>query len=57
MGMVVGSRVRYSDEQCNLMLKEVLGLPWEGYQQAVIDEFLCIVAGCAFGTGVCHWTF
>ena len=22
-----------------------------------IDEFLCMVAGCALGTDVCHWIF
>ena len=21
----------------------------------MIDEFLCVVAGCALGTDVCHW--
>ena len=26
-------------------------------QQAVTDEFLCIVAGCVLGTDVCHWMF
>ena len=37
------------------VLKGHLGLPWENYQHAVIDECLCIVAGCALGTNVCHW--
>ena len=23
----------------------------------VIDEFLCMLAGCALGTDVCHWMF
>ena len=23
----------------------------------VIDEFLCMVAGCVLGTDVCHWMF
>ena len=23
----------------------------------MIDEFLCVVAGCAVGTDVCHWMF
>ena len=30
-------------------------LPLEDYQQAVIDEILCMVAGYALGTDVCHW--
>ena len=34
-----------------------LGLLWEDYQHAVIDEFLCMVVGCALGTDVCHWMF
>ena len=25
--------------------------------QEVIDVLLCMVAGCALGTGVCHWMF
>ena len=40
-----------------LILKGHLGLPWEDYQQAVIDEFLCMVASCTLGTDVCHWMF
>ena len=35
-------------------LKGHLGLPWEDYQHAVVDEFLCMVAGCDLGTDVCH---
>ena len=31
-------------------LQRHLGLPWEDYQHAVIDEFQCMVAGCALGT-------
>ena len=38
------------------LLKGHLGLPWETYQQAVRNEFLGM-AGCAFGTDVCHWMF
>ena len=38
-------------------LKEHLGFAWEDYQHAVIDEFLCIVAGCVLGTYVCCWMF
>ena len=33
------------------------GLGREDCQQAVTDEFLCIVAGCVLGTDVCHWMF
>ena len=36
-------------------LKGHLGLPSEDYQHAEIDEFLCMVAGCTFGTDVWHW--
>ena len=28
-------------------------LPWENNQHAVIDEFLCMVVGCALGTNIC----
>ena len=38
-------------------LKRNFGLGREDCQQAVTDEFLCIVAGCALGTDVCHWMF
>ena len=36
-------------------LKGDLDLPWEDYQHAMIDEFLCMVAGCALRPDVCHW--
>ena len=39
------------------VLKGHLGLSWNDYQHAVIDEFLCMVAGFALGTGVCYWMF
>ena len=39
------------------MLKAHLGLDREDCQHGVIDEFLCMVAGCALGTDVCHWMF
>ena len=39
------------------VLKVNLGLGLEDCQHAVIDEFLCMVAGCALGTDVCHWIF
>ena len=42
---------------CSPFLKENLGLGREDCQQAVIDEFLCMVDGCALGTDVCHWMF
>ena len=29
----------------------------EACQHPVIDEFLCMVAGCVLGTDVCHWMF
>ena len=29
----------------------------EDCQHLVIDEFLCMVTGCALGTDVCHWMF
>ena len=29
----------------------------ENSQQAVIDEFVCMVVGCGLGTHVCHWIF
>ena len=32
-----------------------VGLGWEDCQHAVIDEFLCMVAGCALGTDARHW--
>ena len=38
-------------------LKANLGLGQEGYQHAVIDEFLCMVTDCALGTDVCQWMF
>ena len=38
-------------------LKVNLGLGREYCQHAVIDEFLCMVTGCALGTDVCHWMF
>ena len=38
-------------------LKTNLGLGREDCQQAVIDDFLCMVAGCALGTDVYHWMF
>ena len=39
------------------VLKVNLSLGREGCQHAVTDEFLCMVAGCALGTDVCHWMF
>ena len=38
-------------------LKGNYGLGREDCQQAVTDEFLCIVTGCVLGTDVCHWMF
>ena len=38
-------------------LKTHLGLPWEDYQQAVIDKFPRMLAGYILGTDVCHWMF
>ena len=35
-------------------LKGNLSLGREDCQHAVIDEFLCMVAGCALGTDACH---
>ena len=32
-----------------LTFKEEFGLGWQDCQQAVTDEFLCIVAGCFSG--------
>ena len=32
-----------------------LALSPEDCEHAVIDEFLCMVAGCALGTDQCHW--
>ena len=42
-----------------LGFKPNLGLGRENHshRQAVIDEFLCMMAGCAFGTDVSHWVF
>ena len=40
-----------------LKLKVNLGSRWEDCQHTVVDEFLCMVAGCALGTDVCHWMF
>ena len=34
-----------------------LGLPWEDYQHALIEEFLCMVAGFALKTDVCYYMF
>ena len=34
-----------------------LGLGWEDCQHAEIDEFLCMVTGCALETDVCHCIF
>ena len=39
------------------MLKVDLGLAREDCQQAVTDESLCPVTGCALRTDVCHWMF
>ena len=33
------------------------GLPWEDYQHVVVNEFMCMVAGCALRTDVYHWMF
>ena len=38
-------------------LKANFGLGQEDCQYAVIDEFLCMVTGCALETDVCHWLF
>ena len=35
-------------------LKMHLGLPWEDYQKAVINEFPRMQAGSSLGTDVCH---
>ena len=40
-----------------MLLKDPLGLQCEDYQHVVVDKFLCMVAGCAFGTDVCLWIF
>ena len=37
--------------------KANLGLGRENCQHAVIDEFLCLVSGCALGTDISHWMF
>ena len=42
---------------CFKILKGNFGLGREDCQQAVTDEFLCMVAGCVLGTDVCHWMF
>ena len=36
-------------------LKMSLGLGLEDCQHTVIDDFLCTVAGCAWGTDVCNY--
>ena len=33
------------------------GLGWEDCQQALTDEFLCILVGCVLETDVCYWIF
>ena len=38
-----------------IVLKANLGLGQEDCQHAVIDEFLCMLAGLALGTGGRHW--
>ena len=38
-------------------LKGNFDLCREDCQQAVTDEFLCMVVGCVLGTDVCHWMF
>ena len=38
-------------------LKVDLSLAGEDCQQAVTDEALRTVTGCALGTDVCHWMF
>ena len=40
-----------------VFLKGNFGMGREDCQQAVTDEFMCIVAGCCLGTDVCHWMF
>ena len=41
----------------NTLIKWNFGLSREDCQQAMTDEFLCIVAGCVLGTDVCHLMF
>ena len=41
----------------SIYLKTNLSLVREDCQHAVIDEFLCMVTGCAWGTDVSHWVF
>ena len=38
-------------------LKVDFSLAGEDCQQAVTDEAVCTVTGCALGTDVCHWMF
>ena len=52
VNMVQGQQDSPLIERCILQL-----VPGKTYQHPVIDEFLCIVAGCALGTDVCHWMF
>ena len=56
---IEGNTVEIQWKKTILSLKALLGLPWDAYdyQDAVTDEFLCMVAGCAWGTDVCHWMF
>ena len=53
--------VKADTNLCNLCvilkLKANLGLCWVDCQHAMINKFLCMVAGGAFGTDVCHWMF
>ena len=35
----------------------ILVFPGEDYRHKVLDECLCMVAGCTLGTDVCHWMF
>ena len=57
-------KIRFNLTSFNFVIAEVirslktnLGFGREDCQHAVIDEFLCMAAGCALGTDVCHWMF
>ena len=42
---------------CVEVLKTHRGLAGPDCQHIVIDEFLCMVSGCALETDACHWMF
>ena len=45
------------DERNARIKKGIFVFPGKTIKYVVIDQFLCMVACCAFGTDACHWMF